>query len=298
MPDHDKMNAANYALFDYMRTDELKEILKKNSEQPDDATDVEKIFYILEVLEKREAKKGLQRTDVDDAWEVFKREYLPLAEKGIALYDDEPDEVELDKATTVPFPQKKRRKVLRRGSHIAAAVIAIVLLGSLTAHAMGFPIWDSFMAWTAETFGFRAPGQQEEILKEIPDQYQELNEKLMQYGAGGIGIIPTYIPEGYQVVRLDSAETTDDAMYVLLLSDGENNIVLHYRLYLGDDAYPEYQKNDGDPEIYEVGGIKHYIAQNVDTFICMWRNGNLECSISGVNSREELIKIINSIYEV
>lgn len=297
MLDHDKTKPADYTALAYMRTDELKEILKKDSQQPGNVADAEKILYILEVLEKREAEKNPQRTDLDAEWEVFQREYLPLAEKGIALYEEEPDTRELDDAKTVSLPRKKRRKNLMRSARVAAAVIAIVLVGSLTAQAAGIQIWDAVMTWTQETFGFQVQGQREEVVHEIPEQCRELNEALMQYGAGGIGVIPTYIPEGYQAVQMESEVTADDAIYVLLLSDGEHNMILQYCLYFDGFSASEYQKNNGSPEVYEVGGVTHYIAQNMDTFVAVWHNGNLEGSLSGVSSYKELIKIIDSIYD-
>lgn len=301
MPDYEKKSANAYSMFDYMRTDELKAILKKDAEQPEDATDEEKILAILAVLEKREAEKNPQPADLDAAWDVFQREYLPLAEKGIALYEEELDEPELHEAKTVPFPQKKRKKRLPKALRVAAAVIIIAFVGSLTAEAAGIPVWNTVVTWTQEAFGFgvaeRHAEWHEELVVEIPEQCQELNDKLKQHGTV-VGVIPSYIPEGYQVIRLESAELTDEITYVLLLSDGEHNIVLSYCLYFGEFGVSEYQKNDGAPEPYEAGGITHYIAQNVDTFVAIWRNDNLECSISGVSTREELIEMIDSIYEV
>ena len=58
-----------------------------------------------------------------------------------------------------------------------------------------------------------------------------------------------------------------------------------------------YEKNLTNPELYEAGGVTHYIMPNIDSCLVVWKNGNVECSISGVKTMEEVKKIINSIYE-
>ena len=35
-----------------------------------------------------------------------------------------------------------------------AAVICIILVGSFTAKALGYDIWDAIIVWTKDTFGF------------------------------------------------------------------------------------------------------------------------------------------------
>lgn len=59
----------------------------------------------------------------------------------------------------------------------------------------------------------------------------------------------------------------------------------------------EYEKDFDDPEIYKANGIDHYIMTNMGEFLTVWQVGSLEVSISGVPTREELVKMIDSIYE-
>ena len=83
------------------------------------------------------------------------------------------------------------------------------------------------------------------------------------------------------------------------ITNGSSEIILQYKVYpsgadVGDSSV--YQKDSQPPEEYVVGGIKHYITSNEGFWRCTWTSGNVECSISGVDSREETIKIIDSIY--
>ena len=49
-------------------------------------------------------------------------------------------------------------------------------------------------------------------------------------------------------------------------------------------------------EIYIKNGIEHYITTNVGEYRAVWSNSGLICEIHCVPTREELIRMIDSIY--
>ena len=57
-----------------------------------------------------------------------------------------------------------------------------------------------------------------------------------------------------------------------------------------------YEKNEGSPEEYYVNGIPHYIMGNMARNVAIWRNGNVECSIQGFLTVDQLKQMIDSIY--
>lgn len=61
----------------------------------------------------------------------------------------------------------------------------------------------------------------------------------------------------------------------------------------------EYEKDADDPEEYSKNGVTHYIMTNFGDYFAVWLSGNMECSIyiAGGSTKDELIKIIDSIYE-
>ena len=87
--------------------------------------------------------------------------------------------------------------------------------------------------------------------------------------------------------------------YVSWCYIGENTVslsVTHYnseergnRIYETDPTVP--------PEIYEAGGVEHYLMMNGGYWRALWRVGDLECSILGKVSLEEMKRIVDSIYE-
>ncbi|MGI5986298.1 MAG: hypothetical protein ACOX7O_10690 [Oscillospiraceae bacterium] len=51
------------------------------------------------------------------------------------------------------------------------------------------------------------------------------------------------------------------------------------------------------PEVYESGGISHYIMTNMDSYAAAWTNGSLEGGIFGPKTKNDLLKMIDSIYK-
>ena len=109
-------------------------------------------------------------------------------------------------------------------------------------------------------------------------------------------LLPRYIPEGYvssEPVVSSYGYCTD---VICMLSNAEKYIMLQYRLYTEGMEAPTYEKDLGNPEKHIVGGVTHYITANGGSYQVVWRQGNIECFIYGLNTKEALIRIIDSIY--
>ena len=55
--------------------------------------------------------------------------------------------------------------------------------------------------------------------------------------------------------------------------------------------------NEEVPDMDKTQNICHYIAKNIDTYIAVWFNGNVECFIQGSLSEDDIKMMIDSIYE-
>ena len=55
--------------------------------------------------------------------------------------------------------------------------------------------------------------------------------------------------------------------------------------------------NEEVPDMDKTQNICHYIAKNIDTYIAVWLNGNVECFIQGNLSEDDIKMMIDSIYE-
>ena len=116
------------------------------------------------------------------------------------------------------------------------------------------------------------------------------------YGLMERDLLPTWLPEGYELLGTQFDEMSSYTYFGVLLGRGESRLTISYQLYLEDKPDIAYQKDEGVPEEYVAGGQLHYIMTNAGKYLCVWVNDHVECFIAGADSREELIKIIDSIY--
>ena len=294
MSSQDKINAVDYAALEKMSTKELKDLLQQTFDQPAlSDEDTNQILAITEVLEIRKNEGDYIDVDVDAAWETFQKEYLPLVDEDASSANNETDV--LNEHVQKTSIKKKNRKFTKIAGIAAALAIVIFATGSLIPTANGSNLWSAFVEWTKETFGFNKDFQGEHI--EYPEQLENLYNLLGEYGVTAKSIIPKYIPIGYEEENTFCDERENVTVFLCQLSNGDNYIVLQYRLLNNNDNATEYQKNDNSPEEYEFNNLTHYIVQNVNVYTASWSRGSIECSIQNVPSHDELIKMINSIYE-
>lgn len=294
MSNKDKFNAVDYTALEKMSTQELKDLLRKTFDQPAlSDEDSNMILAISEVLDIRDNNGDLIDVDVDAAWEKFQKEYLPLVDEDASSAANELDVLNEHVSET---KTRKSRWTFKRIAGIAAALaIVIFAAGSLIPTANGSNVWSAFVEWTKETFGFNKDFQGEHI--EYPEQLENLYSLLGNNGISAKNILPKYVPEGYEEVDTRCDEKSSATIFMCLLDNGYNSIILQYRLSKNDNDSTEYQKNDGAPEEYIIHNDTFFIVKNLSNYTATWSDGNIQCSIQNVPSHDELIKMVDSIYE-
>ena len=254
--------------------------------------DVDLVRCITTILAKREEENG-HEIDPHTALKSFKQEY----ETTPALY--RLDEIENE----VAHPQDshsqsniRARKLIRLVA--VAAVVAMLLLGiTIVANASGLDLWGAVTRWTETVFGItrEEPGIRA-IHKGKTDLLYHLESILEERGVTQ-AVVPKYIPDGYSLIDTEYCNSFEGNFIYCSLSNGENEIYIHYWLTSENEVTHFYAIDNSQPNIYECKGIKHYIMTNENEYIVSWTNENLFCDISGVQNYDELIRIINSIYE-
>ena len=228
MAESTRQTGQDHSKFDNMSTAELNEYLRQDSYCED--SNLDDILYVMEVLERREKEDGnYSPPDVQKAWAEFQKYYNTEDNDGKPLhdFDDEDD----DEPTAEIISIKKARKGLNRTikSIISvAAVLCVILAGSVTAKALGYDIWDAIIVWTKDTFGFETTVNEpkpSEYVKQIPEELTELNDLMLNHGLSN-KLIPSYIPEGYKMGSLEYDDLGDADTIFCQLSNGANDIML------------------------------------------------------------------------
>lgn len=256
--------------------------------------DVELIRSITSALARRE------EYDADDLGSSDNKiidDYAQVYPLGPSLFPDgyERDANNHEEKTKISY-EKKRPKRLYRTALAIVASVAVLFGTTVITGAHGVDFWGSIVHWTAEVFGITQglPGEKT-IHQEQDDAFEHLRLLLIKHGISQ-QVVPNYIPEGYILVDTREENTYEGTYYLCVLQSESNEILLRYLLI--DSVLQEkyYPVDDSAPEIYTVQGIDHYILTNESTYVAYWANGQLMCTISRVPEREELYKMINSIY--
>ena len=234
--------------------------------------DIASIDRCLEELEQ--AGVSEEDFDVERSLQEFHERYAPAFENS-------------------PSVNKKNGSRVRRPLARIAIIAATTCLLMLTAQAAGFDIFGAIARWGSETFAFvkiddaweNVPGVQFYSLKNALKEYH-VEEKLS----------PTQFPNGTVLSDLMVRQEKENVAFSAKYTLGEKSIFISIRK-VADAPYVDIEINDPDVEVYAAGGVEHYLMADVKQRKVMWHNGPWECYIAGDLTREELLLMIDSIYE-
>lgn len=269
-----------YANYDSMTDEELEELLRLDAGAPEgDELDAETLLYIMGLLADRRKNSNITGKTAQESFESFKRNYLNEDEHIVST------------------PAKKKvtpsMRWLRRLTAVAA-VLAVILLGSVTIKASGITLWEAVVTWAQETFHFGS-GEQGEPAGDRKLQHTSLQEAIAIMEKK-TDLVPTWIPEGYELTEIHVAENPMRRKYVAVYQIGEKYLKITVQSYL--NGYPEQiEQSEGYADIIAINEVKYYIAENNNLIRVAWINGSYECYISGELTVEQLTKMINSIEE-
>lgn len=274
----------NNSSFDYLNKlniQQLREILRLQLDE--DEVDVELIKKINAVLA---SKTELPEPNIDSAYER-----LRAAEGSEPLYSEVIDEMAAEKALRPPH--KKFRALFKVG--LVAAIVIVLFIGTgIVGYAMGYDFWGAMSDWTADRFSFlvedslyqRTQGE---------DPYSKLREELRANGVTA-EVVPEYMPDGFSLSSIDTDETMIGLGIFSTLTNDNKEILLNYTITT-KEPNSIFAKDEVTPEVYTVCGIDHNIFTNEGSYIAVWINQNVQCEIYKVEDKEELLKMIDSIYK-
>ena len=288
MPNNQNRSNQDFSRFDSMTNEELEEILRLDAQKTEgEESDLEMLFYVMEVLAVRRKNSENPGKTAGEAFETFKEHYMP---------DDSDDTAQVSpKAQVISIkPTKPHRPWLSR-LVATAAILALILVSSVTVHAMGIDIWDIVVKWTQETFHFGTTSQIEVTGPATTDnrKYASLQEAL-DHKSITMPLAPTWIPNGYLLYDLRVDESPMQMTFFAVYQYDAKKIKIQIKCYL--DADPEQiEQSDSLIEEYESDGTTYYIFENHEELKAVWITENFECYIAGTLSIDELKNMINSI---
>ena len=275
--------------------EELEELLALEfSEEEGFEPDVDYITEIMEVIREKEPPTEDKQAESESAWSEF-QEYLQArsAETPETGIDGAPSNSDHSCNSNMrQISRKKPTRILRY--IIAAAAILVLLCGTTYASHQG--LFRALAAWTAETFGFLMPGQEEPVTEDDPFANLRLEvENLTDTPA-----VPKWAPEGTEILEEVVVFGREDRTRIagrFGAADKEFTIRIIVHGTSPENYTGTYQKDEETEDIYEAGGIVHSIMDNHDNVSVSWLNGCVEGHIQGNVSLDQLKDMIDSIYK-
>ena len=297
-----KEDENKYAYLDQLSTRELREILRADIDSPESGDD-EAIFYILEVMERREREHPSDASsDLDRCWNDFQTLYHTPEGAGRSLYPTEDPKEET--------PQVSAHGRRRVRWVVLAAVVALLVV-SLTVPVAGFAnLFEMIGTWTAQQFttisskegpgGYTEDFEGAQIFEE--NVGDELRQVLAEYGITE-AVVPTWMPEGFKIqgeVFVEEMAASKQLHLFAVYSNGTDSVSISITKHGSKAESKIYEKTVEQPESYVAGGVKYYLFRSSDNLIswsAICYNGNLECILNTTLSESVLKQIIDSIYE-
>ena len=109
-------------------------------------------------------------------------------------------------------------------------------------------------------------------------------------------LAPTRVPEGSVLSDIMVRQEKENVSFATKYTLGERVFRISI-IKIGEKPYSEIEINDPNVESYWKEEIEHHIMTDVNQVKAVWYNGPWECNISGAISKEELLLMIDSIYE-
>lgn len=284
MPQNNDRKERDFSRYDALSTEELSEILRLDSEAPEgNGLDIDTLLYITGVLAERKKTTDTGKT-AQEAWSSFQQNYMESEDACPAVTEDNK-------------PVKTSKPWIRR--MIAAILVVVILVAvPLSVKALNWEdICNTVVQWAKETFSFirgdqrNADGPNANSTR----QYQSLQESLEQEGFSS-NMVPTWIPDGYVLAKIDIDKTPFQRDYIALYVKGEQFYNICIRVYIESDPQ-RIEANESVIDTIVTDDNEYHILSNNGLFSAMWMQDSYECFITGDLTVDELKQMINSIPE-
>lgn len=284
IPDRREQFALKY---DNMEDEQLRDILRADASKPEGGgSDVDEIFYVMELLARRRSERGEAR-DPAEALEAFKKRYPN------DLVVDEKNEVCSEKV----IPYSGRAAGWKRRLVAAAAAAALIVVGVTSVGAAKFNLWETIAKWTQETFHWGT-------VNEIAD-YAPTSEKpspctdlldLLQQNNIPTNLVPTWLPDGFVMSEMKVVEQMDRRLIYAQFVNEDRNIMIQIQDYL-DENPRQFEQSGEDVQVYSNNGVQYYIFTNNQAIQIVWIINHYECEIHGTFTLDDAKLMIDSIIE-
>lgn len=227
-------------------------------------------------------------------------DYLPYSLESLTseVYQRHGDDAHLQAVKKAVW-NRMPKVTKRRGTRLAPALVALILISVLTVGAIAVrPILFNFLKETSDTLTAEFRGGPLDT-QDPASTYPSLEAALTAHGLTGLS--PQWIPARFSLKSVEVQQIEETTVFSAWFEGEEDadGLSVTITAYIGSNLHT--QRNtfevNGSEHIIQAGGVSHYVDKNYEMQTAQWEYGNCLCSIRGTVSEQELEKIIASIYE-
>lgn len=203
-------------------------------------------------------------------------------------------------AATEQQSTKKKSKVNIRRLAAVAAIAAVLICTTVAANQTNKNIFGVFAQWAGNTFtvGKEAPAA---FIKETPladgeEKWFDSLQEATDYFGITAPIAPQFVPDRFTLEEVSAKNQVGFVMISASYSGTDGYFAIQFRQSDGND-FTSVERESNDVQLFDCGGISHYLFTVGEREKAYWLNGELECTYTGSISRDESKKIIESIYK-
>ncbi len=209
----------------------------------------------------------------------------------------------MEAETNAPGSSGMKQYFRSRPAAFAACVLFLVILFGVAFNAAGWNMWRLIFSWDDETLEVRANiqgkitgrGYQNDLDPARDDAFfKKLDELDMT------PLLPSRLPDGFALENMESKIETDYLRWVMgAYTCGERRLQISVDKNTAENAAGVWsvEKDEHKPEIYERGGIKFYMIDNLSRSGAHWVDPPYVLHLFGNVSRDELRQMIDSMFE-
>lgn len=179
------------------------------------------------------------------------------------------------------------------------AITVFFVLGFAVPEVLGAEnIFELIGRWTKDIFVFIQP-EDTTVLEAFTFHTEDPGLRQLYDTVKALGgpeeVVPTWMPEGYELVEIDSLSLAEGSKVAATWDNGVDQIVCSICVYK-DRNIIKLHKDCAQVEEYEMFGVLYYITGNLRNQTATWAAENAVCTITA-SERSVLLDMIQSIYE-
>lgn len=266
--------------------DQLADLILSADEQ---SFDSDQLDALLSALEEHDPLPEEELPNAHESLRAFRQEHASLF-----------NGVEQQSARTSDHLPKRRPIRRKLAVLLPLTAVIVILLGSVSAQALGFDLFGLLARWSSEIFHFaEAPVAYAEITKNPLAEnegrtYSSPQAMLEDFGITA-PLLPTWAPERLGTPKVWAKQVSMGLRLYVEYEQGSDSLMT--RCYqITKENLRTVEKDEENVVRYTYGGCSYYIVEDIETTKAIWQNGAFECNIAGTISKEEMKQMIRSIY--